>query len=114
MKEKEKEKVAEDLLAALNNASGDRVGSVTVQIEQLVKCLGGGSSYVKGTKEHHRARVNPSKELCLVNRKQLIAELEKAFPKPEAADATVESGPDQWGDETTKPKSDKPLSAATK
>ncbi len=70
-------KTARALLGAANRASGDRVGGITVTCNQLVEALGEASQFVLGTFEQHAARENASKTYCLVNRKQLIEELEK-------------------------------------
>ena len=85
-KEDKKLEAAQALLDAANKASGDRVGAITIQIQQLTQSLGSNSDYVKGTREQHEARENASAEYCLVNRKQLIGELEKVV-KPKAVPA---------------------------
>lgn len=89
-----KEETAQELLKAAKKASGDGAGSITVLIEQLVQALGLKSDFIKAAREQHEARAKPARDYCLVNRNQLIAELEKVVPpKPEVAG---EKKPDPW------------------
>jgi len=100
-----KAETAEELLEAAKKGSGDNAGSITVPIKQLVEALGGKSDFVKGVREQHEARANPSRDFCLVNRNQLIEELEKALPsKPEVA-GEKKSDPWNTDDSTRKPES---------
>ena len=99
MKENQ-EKAAQELLDAANKASGDSVGAITVMIQQLTQALGANSGYVKGTREQHEARANASKDYCLVNRKQLIEELEKVLENGEVQRGAQSEAAEKYNIET--------------